>query len=99
MGFSKWTGFAKVEEEEIKRRGNMYNTKLVSFFQIYVFFTKESCCVMDSDGFQTSMKLWDAYSKKTKTDLAVGVGSSKYAVENPICFNSPERVYGALKVR
>lgn len=54
---------------------------------------------MGSDGFQSSMQLWDAYSKKTKTDLAVGVTPSKYAVENPICFNSPERVYGALKVR
>ena len=53
---------------------------------------------MGSDGFQTSMQHWNEYSVKTKTDLAVGVACSKYAVEEPICFNPPQSVLDAIRV-
>jgi len=44
------------------------------------------------------MQKWNAYSAQTKIDMAIGVASSKYAVGNPVCYNSPDRVSDNFKV-
>eukprot|EP00111_Clytia_hemisphaerica_P005769 TCONS_00016719-protein len=65
--------------------------------QIYVHFTQSACCVIGSPGFTASMQKWNMLSAKTKTDLALGFASSRYAVENKNCFNSGNRVAEAIK--
>ena len=44
------------------------------------------------------MQKWNTLSAKTKTDLALGFASSRYAVENANCFNSGSQVAEAVKV-